>query len=210
MKYTLIPLLALALFACDGQPQKEETKEEQTQAEPKEDMATPQESEESKTILVTMETSMGDISIELDSTRAPQTVQNFLAYVDAGFYDGTIFHRVIDGFMIQGGGFGPDGVQKPTRDPIFLESQNGLENEVGTIAMARTNAPNSATAQFFINLKDNDFLNYAPGNPGYAVFGKVVSGMDVVSQIKGVKTGTFQAYRDWPVEPVVIKSVKRD
>lgn len=168
-----------------------------------------QEPEEIKTVLVTIETSKGDISLELDSTRAPQTVNNFLSYVDKGFYDGTIFHRVISNFMIQGGGFTPDGTQKPTGDPIFLESQNGLKNDVGTIAMARTNAPNSATCQFFINVKDNDFLNYAPGNPGYAVFGKVVAGMDVVSQIKGVETGKYKGMGDWPVEPVVIKSVKR-
>ncbi|HKK40304.1 MAG TPA: peptidylprolyl isomerase, partial [Cryomorphaceae bacterium] len=126
--------------------------------------------EETQTLIpmeyVIIETNKGNISLELDPNKAPITVANFLAYVDSGFYDNTVFHRVIDGFMIQGGGFTTDGEKKETRDPIVLESQNGLKNDVGTIAMARTNAPNSATAQFFINLKDNSFLNYQPGNPG--------------------------------------------
>lgn len=205
----MIPLLALAMMACGNQEQQENTQQE-SQTEPQQEMSAPQEEPEKiETVLVTIETSMGDISLELDSTRAPQTVNNFLSYVDKGFYDGTIFHRVIGNFMIQGGGFTPDGTQKPTGDPIFLESQNGLKNDVGTIAMARTNAPNSATCQFFINVKDNGFLNYAPGNPGYAVFGRVVSGMEVISQIKEVKTGKYNGMPDWPVEPVVIKSIKR-
>jgi len=156
---------------------------------------------------VIIETSMGNIEIELDSENAPVSVENFLRYVNEGFYDGTVFHRVISNFMIQGGGFNPDGSQKDTHDPIKLESDNGLKNLKGTIAMARTNVPDSATSQFFINVVDNDFLNAAPGNDGYAVFGKVVSGMDVVDKIKSVKTTTKQGMSDWPVEDVLIEKV---
>jgi len=159
---------------------------------------------------VVIETNKGNISLELDPNEAPITVANFMAYVDDGFYDNTVFHRVIDGFMIQGGGFTTDGAKKDTRDPIVLESQNGLKNDVGTIAMARTNAPNSATAQFFINLKDNAFLNYSPGNPGYAVFGKVTSGMDVVNEIRQVETTVKQGMSDWPVEEVIIEKAYRE
>jgi cyclophilin family peptidyl-prolyl cis-trans isomerase len=159
---------------------------------------------------VVMETNKGTITLELDPNSAPVTVENFLAYVDEGFYDGTVFHRVIDGFMIQGGGFTNDGQRKETRAPIVLESQNGLKNEVGTIAMARTNAPNSATSQFFINVKDNEFLNYRPDNPGYAVFGRVTSGMEAVNEIRQVKTGVKNGMRDWPVEPVIIEKVYRE
>ena len=148
-------------------------------------------------------TSMGDIVVELDAAKSPKTVDNFLQYVKAGFYDGTIFHRVIDNFMIQGGGMTPDQHEKPTRAPIPLESRNGLLNERGTVAMARTPDPNSATAQFFINVKDNAFLNQAQARDGngYAVFGKVISGMDVVDKIKVQPTGAD----DFPKEPVVIK-----
>lgn len=156
---------------------------------------------------VIIETSMGNIEIELDSENAPVSVENFLRYVNEGFYDGTVFHRVISNFMIQGGGFNPDGSQKDTHDPIKLESDNGLKNLKGTIAMARTNVPDSATSQFFINVVDNDFLNAAPGNDGYAVFGKVVSGMDVVDKIKSVKTTTKHGMGDWPVEDVLIEKV---
>ena len=159
---------------------------------------------------VVIETNKGNISLELDPNKAPITVANFMAYVDAGFYDNTVFHRVIDGFMIQGGGFTVDGGKKETRDPILLESENGLKNDVGTIAMARTNAPNSATAQFFVNLKDNGFLNYAPGNPGYAVFGKVSSGMDVVNEIRQAETAVKQGMSDWPQEEVVITKAYRE
>jgi peptidylprolyl isomerase/peptidyl-prolyl cis-trans isomerase A (cyclophilin A)/peptidyl-prolyl cis-trans isomerase B (cyclophilin B) len=159
---------------------------------------------------VVIETNKGNISLELDPNKAPITVANFIAYVDAGFYDNTVFHRVIDGFMIQGGGFTADGSKKDTRDPIMLESENGLKNDVGTVAMARTNAPNSATAQFFVNLKDNDFLNYAPGNPGYAVFGKVSSGMDVVNEIRQAETGVKQGMSDWPNEEVIITKAYRE
>ena len=157
---------------------------------------------------VKLATTAGDIVVELDAAKAPKTVENFVAYVKAGHYNGTIFHRVIDNFMIQGGGMTPDMKEKPTRPPIPLESKNGLSNTRGTIAMARTMVPDSATAQFFINVKDNDFLNAAnarDGN-GYAVFGKVVAGMDVVDKIKGVATGNKGMHQNVPVEPVVIKT----
>ncbi|MBI2141603.1 peptidyl-prolyl cis-trans isomerase [Candidatus Woesearchaeota archaeon] len=153
---------------------------------------------------VILETSKGTIEIELNQQQAPVTVANFLAYVNEGHYDGTVFHRVIPGFMIQGGGFTPDGTQKPTREPIKLESNNGLKNEMGTIAMARTSVPDSATSQFFINVANNDFLNYAPGNDGYAAFGKVVSGMEAVNAIAAVETGNREGNSDWPVEDIVI------
>jgi peptidyl-prolyl cis-trans isomerase A (cyclophilin A) len=156
---------------------------------------------------VKLATSAGDIVIQLDAAKAPKSVENFVAYVKAGHYDGTIFHRVIDNFMIQGGGMTADMKEKPTRAPIPLESRNGLVNARGTIAMARTMDPNSATAQFFINVKDNDFLNAAnarDGN-GYAVFGKVVSGLEVVDKIKVVATGNRGPHQNVPLEPVVIK-----
>ncbi len=156
---------------------------------------------------VKMQTSMGDIVIELNPEKAPITVKNFLGYVEESFFDGLIFHRVIKGFMIQGGGFTPDMAQKDTNDPIKIESSNGLKNDRGTIAMARTNVPDSATSQFFINHANNDFLNYAgPGNPGYAVFGKVIEGMDVVDKIASVKTTIRRGMEDVPVETVVIDS----
>ena len=158
---------------------------------------------------VRMNTTAGDIVVQLDAAKAPKTVENFLAYVKAGHYDGTIFHRVIDGFMIQGGGFTPDMKQKPTQPPIPLESRNGLPNQRGTLAMARTMDPNSATAQFFINVSDNAFLDAANARDGhgYAVFGKVVQGMDVVDKIKSVPTTTRGMYENVPVQPVVIKKV---
>lgn len=159
--------------------------------------------------IVKLETSMGDIVIELNEEAAPVTVKNFLSYVGGGFYDGTIFHRVIPDFMIQGGGFTADMQRKATQPAIVNEAANGLKNGRGTVAMARTNDPDSATSQFFINHKDNDFLNYAgPGKPGYAVFGKVVQGMDVVDRIAAVKTTRKGPYSDVPVEPVVIKSAR--
>ncbi len=151
---------------------------------------------------------MGVITIELDAEKAPKSAENFLAYVSKGHYDGTVFHRVIPGFMIQGGGFEPDMKQKPTDAPIDNEANNGLKNNNYTIAMARTQAPHSATAQFFINVADNDFLNHtAPSLQGwgYAVFGKVVKGTEVVDQIKGVKTGRNGFHDDVPKEPVVIE-----
>jgi len=158
---------------------------------------------------VKLETSMGDVVIELDRKAAPITADNFLGYVREGFYDGTIFHRVISGFMIQGGGFTAEMKQKGTHQPIVNEAGNGLKNDRGTIAMARTNNPDSATAQFFINHRDNAFLDYAgPGNPGYAVFGRVTEGMDVVDEIAAVRTTQKGSYSDVPVEPVVIISAK--
>ncbi|MBW2985646.1 peptidyl-prolyl cis-trans isomerase [Candidatus Woesearchaeota archaeon] len=157
--------------------------------------------------MVILETSKGNIEIELNQEKAPITVKNFLNYVDKKHYDGTVFHRVISNFMIQGGGFTADGEQKSVDNPIKLESNNGLKNDEGTIAMARTNIPDSATSQFFINVKDNNLLNYAPGNDGYAVFGKVVSGMEIVNTIKAVSTGTKFGMQDWPTEDVVITKV---
>jgi len=158
---------------------------------------------------VKLETTMGDIVIELDEDKAPVTVANFLKYVEDSFYDGTIFHRVINKFMIQGGGLTADMQKKPTRPPIVNEASNGLKNNRGTIAMARMPNPNSATSQFYINQADNNPLNFIEGrNPGYAVFGKVIEGLDVVDKIANVKTTTRNGKRDVPVEPVIIKSAK--
>jgi peptidyl-prolyl cis-trans isomerase A (cyclophilin A) len=158
--------------------------------------------------MVVLETSLGEIEIELEPEKAPVTVQNFLEYVDAGFYDGTVFHRVIPGFMIQGGGFTEALEQKPTR-PIKNEADNGLENARGTLAMARRGEPNSATAQFFINLKDNEFLDHGVRDFGYAVFGRVAGGMDVVDRIAAVKTATRPPHQDVPVEAVVVRKARR-
>lgn len=158
---------------------------------------------------VAMKTSVGTIELELYPDRAPATVANFLAYVRSGQYAGTIFHRVIDGFMIQGGGFDPAMAQKPVGKPIQNEAKNGLKNEAGSIAMARTGDPHSATAQFFINLVDNTALDYPSRDGwGYAVFGKVIAGMDVVRKIGKVRTTTVGYYRDVPAEPVLIESVQ--
>jgi peptidyl-prolyl cis-trans isomerase A (cyclophilin A) len=158
---------------------------------------------------VTFETSAGRFVVELQPDKAPKTVANFVQYVKDGFYDGTIFHRVMSGFMIQGGGFTEAMVEKPTRPPIPIESNNGLKNVRGAVAMARTSDPNSATAQFFINVVDNAFLNY-PGRDGagYAVFGKVVEGMDVVDKIRAVPTGNRGPFQDVPLTPVTIKSAR--
>jgi len=156
---------------------------------------------------VKLVTSAGDIVLELDAAKAPKTVANFVDYVKAGHYNGTVFHRVIPDFMIQGGGMTADMKEKPTRAPIPLESRNGLDNVRGSVAMARTMDPNSATAQFFINLKDNIFLNAAQSRDGngYAVFGKVVSGMDVVDRIRAVPTGSKGPHQNVPIEPVTIQ-----
>jgi peptidyl-prolyl cis-trans isomerase A (cyclophilin A) len=166
---------------------------------------TPAMAEEVK---VVMETSKGNIELALDAEKAPASVANFLRYVDEGFYDDTIFHRVISGFMIQGGGLTGDMQKKPTHEPIVNEAKNGLSNKRGTIAMARTSEPNSATSQFFINHKDNPNLDY-PNYGGYAVFGKVTKGMDVVDAIAASPTGVSNGRRDVPVETIVIKSIKR-
>lgn len=157
---------------------------------------------------VVIHTSMGDITLELFAKEAPVSVENFLAYARDGYYDGTIFHRVISHFMIQGGGLTADLKTKPTREPIVNESSNGLSNARGTIAMARTSVPDSATSQFFINVQDNPGLDYKPTAPGYAVFGKVTAGMDVVDEIRFVETGSMPPYHDVPVEAVVIESVE--
>lgn len=157
---------------------------------------------------VKLETSMGDIVVRLDAAKAPETVANFLAYVKAGHYDGTVFHRVINNFMIQGGGMTPDMKEKPTQKPIKNEAANGLKNSKYTIAMARTSDPHSATSQFFINVKDNDFLDYkTPSGQGwgYAVFGKVIKGQEVVDKIKAVPTGSRGMHQDVPREPVTLK-----
>jgi len=207
MKY-LFTLIAFVIFSgvmAFSQEKKMESKEEQKK--------------QSGNPIVVMETSMGTIDIELYSDKAPKTVENFLSYVKDKFYDGTIYHRIINNFMIQGGGFSKEGKEKETKAPIINEADNGLKNDNGTIAMARTNDPNSATSQFFINVKDNSFLNFQAKTQqgwGYCVFGKVVNGMDIVNKIKAVKTGTSPMethgqkvpFQDVPVEQVVIKSVR--
>lgn len=157
--------------------------------------------------MVKLHTSMGVIALELDAEKAPQTVANFLQYVKDGFYDGTIFHRVIDGFMVQGGGFEPGMSQKPTLAPVENEAANGLKNDAYTIAMARTPNPHSATAQFFINVSNNSFLNFTAPTPqgfGYAVFGKVIEGKEIVDAIKKVRTGSQAGHQDVPVDDVII------
>ncbi len=159
---------------------------------------------------ILMTTTLGPMTLELDADNAPKTVENFLSYVSNGFYDGTIFHRVINDFMVQGGGFTADMEQKATQAPIDNEANNGLKNARGTIAMARTQDPHSATAQFFINVQDNDFLNHTGENMqgwGYTVFGKVTDGEDVLDKIRCVQTGSQAGHQDVPVEPIIIESV---
>lgn len=191
-----LPVLAAALVA--GQSARaQETKVPSTSTS------------EDKLVYVKMTTSKGDIVLELNETKAPISVANFLAYVDSGFYNGTIFHRVMPNFMIQGGGFTPDMEQKKTNDPIKNEWQNGLKNQKGTIAMARTNVADSATSQFFINVKDNDFLDEPRDGAAYAVFGQVVDGMDVVTAIEHVPTGSKGMHKNVPQEPVLIVKVMR-
>ena len=158
--------------------------------------------------MITLHTNFGDITIELDFDKAPKSAANFKQYAEDGFYNGTIFHRVIDGFMVQGGGFTTDMEQKETRETIENEADNGLKNDCYTLAMARTSEPHSASSQFFINIKDNDFLNHSGKNAqgwGYCVFGKVTEGTDVVDKIKGVKTGSSGFHQDVPSEPVIIE-----
>lgn len=161
--------------------------------------------------MVIIRTTFGEMKLELDAEKAPKTVENFLNYARDGFFDGTIFHRVIDNFMIQGGGFDADMKQKETAAPIENEADNGLKNDFGTVAMARTMEPHSATAQFFINVKDNDFLNHTGKNMqgwGYAVFGKVTEGTEVLDKIRAVETGSRAGHQDVPVDPVIIESVE--
>jgi len=219
MKNTLLMIVMLTLFVSEGCTQNKKTDQNKNES----NSATEKVGKMNKTpqkgngYVVVLETSLGSIEIELNKEKAPITVENFLNYVMSGAYDGTVFHRVKDRFMIQGGGFTIDGKKKSTNPPIKLESNNGLLNEVGTIAMARTNIPDSATNQFFINVKDNSFLNYSSTRtdsaylsdsfPGYAVFGKVVKGMDIVNNIKRVKTTVRNGMKDWPVDDVLIKKV---
>ncbi len=201
----------LLLLGC-GQQEKPTTK---PQVEPRAQESQPEKQPAGQADtsqgnpVVVMDTSLGEVTVELFKDKAPITVENFMTYVKDGFYDGTVFHRVISNFMIQGGGFTPDMQKKPTRGPIKNEAANGLGNERGTIAMARTQDPHSATAQFFINVKDNPNLNHQGASSfGYCVFGKVIDGMGVVDKIRVVKTTTKGRYKDVPVDSVVIKSIK--
>jgi cyclophilin family peptidyl-prolyl cis-trans isomerase len=192
------------------EPKKEEPKKDA----PKTDDAAKEAPKKEATVYIHMKTSMGDIYLELDQAKAPISTENFVSYADKGFYDGTIFHRVIPTFMIQCGGMLPDMKEKPTDKPIKNEWQNGLKNVRGTVAMARKGAgpdsPNSATSQFFINVKDNSFLDSPqPDGAGYAVFGKVIAGMDVVDKIKAVPTGSRNPHANVPMTPVVIEKVSR-
>ncbi|MDE0931325.1 MAG: peptidylprolyl isomerase [Halioglobus sp.] len=161
--------------------------------------------------MVIIHTTFGDIKLALDAEKAPKTVANFLSYAGDGYYDGTIFHRVIDNFMIQGGGFDTDMQQQACGDPVDNEADNGLKNDFGTVAMARTTDPHSATAQFFINVKDNDFLNHSGKSMqgwGYTVFGKVIEGAEVLDKIRAVATGSSNGHQDVPVDPIIIESVQ--
>ncbi|MEA3109710.1 MAG: peptidyl-prolyl cis-trans isomerase [Gammaproteobacteria bacterium] len=159
--------------------------------------------------MILFETTLGDFKIELFEKEAPISVANFQKYIDGGFFDGTIFHRIVPGFVIQGGGFTEDMAQKKTEAPIKNEADNGLKNSRGTLSMARTNDINSATSQFFVNLKDNDFLDNSRGNFGYAVFARVTEGMDVVDKIAAVETGRKRGFDDVPVEAVIMKTVRK-
>jgi peptidyl-prolyl cis-trans isomerase A (cyclophilin A) len=159
--------------------------------------------------MIRFETSHGDFTVELFEKDAPLSVANFLSYIDAEFFDGTIFHRIVPGFVIQGGGFTEDMTQKKTQSPVKNEADNGLKNKRGTLSMARTSDINSATSQFFVNLKDNEFLDHSRGNFGYAVFAQVTEGMDVIDKIAAVETGRKHGFDDVPVEAVIMKSVRR-
>ncbi len=159
--------------------------------------------------MIQFETSHGNFTVELFDAEAPQTVENFLRYVDESFFDGTVFHRIVPGFVIQGGGLTPDLRPKRTHEPVRNEADNGLKNLRGTLSMARTDDIHSATSQFFVNLADNDFLDHRPGRHGYAVFGRVTSGMDVIDRIAGVRTGRRKGHDDAPLEDVVINSARR-
>ena len=205
--------LAAVLIGCSDRPEPGALSEKQPQPVTEvttKDQTETQMSSENGSVRVVMETSMGQIELELDVAKAPVTCANFLRYVDDRFYDGTVFHRVISGFMIQGGGFTPDMAQKTPRKPIKNEWRNGLSNGLGTIAMARLgNQPDSATCQFFINVQDNAGLDQPRDGAGYAVFGKVATGMDVVDQIRQVRTGNRGGHQDVPLEAVVIDRMSR-
>lgn len=197
---TFFFILALGLAACGGNADSTTKAAEQTTSG----------GSMSDNPKVLIETSKGNITLELDAENAPQTVANFVGYVNDGFYDGTVFHRVIPNFMVQGGGMNPDMSEKSTKSPIQNEANNGLKNDRGTVAMARTNAPHSASSQFFINVADNGFLNFKAETLqgwGYAVFGKVTDGMDVVDEIVAVKTGNHGGHQDVPAEPVLMNKV---
>lgn len=199
MRKLYIPILALLLGLAHNVAAEDNANETTT-------------TETAEPVHVILHTSMGPIELELYADKAPESVENFLTYARDGHYDGTIFHRVIENFMIQGGGFDEDFEQKPTRDPIQNEADNGLTNDKGTVAMARTNSPHSATSQFFINTVDNGFLNHTGTQSGrtwgYAVFGRVTDGMDVVEKIRQVETASRPPHQDVPVEPVVIERVE--
>ncbi|MBI2889847.1 MAG: peptidyl-prolyl cis-trans isomerase [Nitrospirae bacterium] len=202
MKHILHTLIALAVLSVSAGPLR---------AEEKKDAPAAQSEKKGGPPVVVFETTLGSFEVELNEASAPISAKNFLGYVKEGFYDGTIFHRVIADFMVQGGGFTKDMQQKPTKGPIKNEAGNGLKNTRGTVAMARTNVVDSATAQFFINVVDNAFLDHRDESPqgfGYAVFGRVTKGMDVVDKIRKVKTGVASGMRDVPVDPVVIRSAK--
>jgi len=187
------------MSGCGPQEKKETSKPNKTEKHTEQSIKT-------ENTTVKLSTNYGEIEVELFPAQAPVTVKNFLAYVNSQFYENTIFHRVIPGFMIQGGGFTTDMTKKTTQPPIKNEATNKLGNKRGTIAMARTSNPNSATSQFFINVIDNNFLNKKPGNAGYAVFGRVIKGMEVIDDIAGVKTTQKKHMNDVPIEPVVIES----
>ena len=204
LKLFLVAVLVPAVFVSAACKEKDNSAQNTAQSTPAGDTSETQGGNP----VVIISTSKGDIKVELLKNEAPITVENFLSYVNDGFYDGTIFHRVIPNFMIQGGGFTPDFVQKETKAPIKNEAANGLKNDRGTLAMARTQVVDSATSQFFINVVDNDFLNNGARDYGYAVFGKVTDGMDVVDAIAGVPTANKGMHGNVPTEDVIIESVK--
>ena len=211
MKYGIIFCVAVALMGCASQPKASKP----TASKPIENKPTPKQGtptmSDTNTIVI-IETDKGDITVELNGDKAPKTVANILGYVDAKYYDGLIFHRVIPGFMIQGGGMDANMQPKATNAPVENEADNGLLNDRGTLAMARTGDPHSATGQFFINHADNAFLNHSGKNPqgwGYCVFGKVTDGMDVVDAIAAVPTGNAGPHQDVPTEPIKIKTIRR-
>lgn len=204
VKLLLVAVLVPAMLVIAACKQKDNSAQNTAQSTPAGDTSETQGGNP----VVIISTSKGDIKVELFKNEAPVTVENFLSYVNDGFYDGTIFHRVIPNFMVQGGGFTPDFAQKPTKAPIKNEANNGLKNDRGTLAMARTQVVDSATSQFFINVVNNDFLNNGARDFGYAVFGKVIDGMDVVDAIAAVPTSNKGMHGDVPTEDVVIESVK--
>ncbi|MEZ4547978.1 MAG: peptidylprolyl isomerase [Thermodesulfobacteriota bacterium] len=204
VKLLLVAVLVPAMLVTAACKQKDNSAQNAAQSTPAGDTSETQGGNP----VVIISTSKGDIKVELFKNEAPVTVENFLSYVNDGFYDGTIFHRVIPNFMVQGGGFTPDFAQKPTKAPIKNEANNGLKNDRGTLAMARTQVVDSATSQFFINVVNNDFLNNGARDFGYAVFGKVIDGMDVVDAIAAVPTSNKGMHGDVPTEDVVIESVK--